>query len=118
HELLLDLPVLEDEGTGAESRLVEVAVLLHARLADDVAPESAEGSQESREGLLGHELDAVLPRGLDLVHGNEVRLAGRELEEPVEGEFPIGGGHLLAVVELHPLAQLEVPGEPVGADLP
>src|SRR5262249_24273231 len=117
-ELLLDLPVLEDEGPSAESRLVEVAVLLHARLADDVAPEAAEGGEESRERFLGHELDAVLPRRLDLVPRDEVLLARRELEEPVEGELHVGGGPLLAIVEFPPLPELEVPRKPVWANLP
>ena len=117
-ELLLDLPVHEHEGAGADGRLVEIAVLLDPRLADDVAPEAAEGGQEAREGLLGDELDAVLARGLDLVHGDEVRLAGRALEEAVEGELHVGRGHLLPVVELDALPELEGPGVRVGADLP
>jgi len=116
--LLLDLPVVEDERTGAERRLVEVAVLLDAGLADDEAPEAAERGQQARERFLGDEFHDVLAGRLDLVHRDEVGFAGRLLEQPIERELHVGGGQLLAVVELHALAQLEGPREPVGAGLP
>src|SRR5437773_1009450 len=116
--LLLDLPVLQHEGARAEGGRVEVAVLLDPGLAEDEAPEAAERREEPREGLLRQELHPVAPRGLDAVHRDEVRLPGRLLEEPVEGELDVGGGQLLAVVEAHALAELEGPREPVRADLP
>ena len=118
HELLLHLPVRQHEGAGSERGLVEIAVLLDARLADDEAPEPAEGREQARERLLGDELHHVLAGRLDLVHRDEVGLAGGLLEEPVEGELDVRGGQLLAVVELHALAQLEGPGEAVLARLP
>src|SRR2546430_12487954 len=56
--------------------------------------------------------------GLHLVDGDEVRFAGRLLEEPIERELHVGGGQLLTVVELDALAQLERPLQAVGAHLP
>src|SRR4030095_7235079 len=50
--------------------------------------------------------------------GGSTLLAARRLDQAVEGELPVGRGELLPVVELHPLAQLERPGEPVLARLP
>ncbi len=118
HHLLLHLPVDQHERPGAQRVLVEVAVLLDPGLADDEAPEAAERGEEPGERLLGRELHAVLAGGLHLVDGDEVRLPRRLLEEPVEGELDVGRGQFLAVVELHPLAQLERPHEPVLAHLP
>src|SRR2546425_13226592 len=91
HQLLLHLPVLQDERARAERGLVQVAVLLDARLADDEAPESAERREEPGEGLLRHELHGVAPRRLDAIDGDEVRLPWRSLEEPVERELDVCG---------------------------
>ena len=118
HHLLLDLPVLQHEGARAERRLVEIAVPLDPRLADDEAPEPAERRQEPGEWLLRHELHGVAPRRLDPVDRDEVGLARRPLEEPVERELHVGRRQLLAVVELHALAQLERPDQAVTAHLP
>ena len=117
-QLLLDLPVLEHEGPRAKRGLVEVAVLLDPGLADDESPEPAQGREEAGEGLLRDELDRVAAGGLDLVHGDEVRLSRRLLEQPVERELDVGGGQLLAVVELHALPELEGPRRAILADLP
>ena len=74
--LLLDFPVLQDERAGAERIFVEVAVLLHARLADDEAPEATQRRHQRREGLLGDEFHRVLADRLHFVHRVEVGLAG------------------------------------------
>ena len=97
HELLLDLPVDQHEGPGAERGIVEIAVLLDAGLADDEAPEAAERGEEARERLLGGELDRVLPDRLDLAFCFEAfpRLAERRRQ--LAGSMSGGEQQMLAL---------------------
>ena len=69
-------------------------------------------------GSLVTNFTAYLPAGSTLSTAMKSDLPRRLLEEAVEGELHVGGGQLLAVVELHALAELERPGEAVLARSP
>jgi hypothetical protein len=68
--------------------------------------------------LFGPELDGVLVLRGDRLDVGEERLAGGgEAAPALQRRHHVVGGHLLAVVEGHALAELDRVGEPIAADL-
>ena len=108
--------------TSADRRLLVavVADLLDVLLGDDPAGPGGTGPVERHEvgpRLLEAEPDAP---GIGRLHRRDLFLEGLGEDAPValEGELHVLGGHDLAVVELHALAQHELVHEPVGRDAP
>ena len=73
--------------------------------------------QEVRPRLVEHEADPVRIGDLDRLHPIVQELRRRAFVTH-EAELHVLGGERIAVVEFEPLAQLELPGEPVRALLP
>ena len=115
-EVVVDLPLLLHERTGADQVLVAAFGVVQLGLPDDA--QAAVVPQEAGKGRprgLGRHLDRQVVGGLDRVdvveHEHEQqRLAGRVLT-PVSVEVVLHhlGGQVGAVVKLHALAQVDRP---------
>ena len=119
------LPVDVAVGAGARRPLVEAleALLVPLRLADDPQIAGARrGIRHDRHGALHAEDDLVVVDGLHLLGRAPEAGQGRgrilTQHERVGMHDVLGGELAVAVVELHPLAQVEGPLFQVGAGLP
>ena len=109
HEVVRD-PFGQRERSGAGLGLLKVARAEDRGLLDDRGVPGSQPGEDRGQGVFEMEADRVAIHRRDGVHGIQVGPAGRGglgVEDPLDREGDVVGGHLLAVMEQHALAEVE-----------